>query len=352
MIEVPKFPAVRRMARSTALTQLTFVDVFICVAAVAVIGGFLEVLIRVALSACDGDMEPEEGVRREIVIEVDFTPLGGRVTLLASLAERAAVRVVGTMAAYTALTELLLLHNTRMACVTVQACMGPYEWEELFVVVRGDSPQIVAVAVAARRAQPTGVTVVRLVAAGAVFWDRVVEIAAAMTVGAADVRVMAEQREARLACVVELTSAPVGSRVAIFAVLALATLVNIVGCMTTDAFLGGAFVALAGVTGRASGLGVLVGERKRRPVVIEVSLLPRLRVMTGGAVPAQRPVMRVNLIVATDASVGSLAVGHVGRVTTPAGQSNVRVPQRKVRKIMCEAGLIEPRDVGVASVVL
>jgi hypothetical protein len=150
------------------------------------------VLIRVALSACDGDVEPEEGVCREIVIEVDFTPLRGWVAPLASLPERTAMRVIGTMAAYAGLTKLLLLHNTRMACVTVQACMGLFEWEELFVVVRGDSPQIVAVALATRRAQPTGVTVVRLVAAGAVFWNRVVEIPAAMAIGAADVRVTAE----------------------------------------------------------------------------------------------------------------------------------------------------------------
>src|SRR5258708_22342515 len=102
-----------------------------------------------------------------------------------------------------------------------------------------------------------------------------------MAVGAADVRVPAEKREARLACVVELMSAPVGSRVAIPAVLALATLVNIVGCMTADAFLGRTFVTLAGVTGCAGGLGMLVGQRKRRLVVIEVGLLPRLRVMTG-----------------------------------------------------------------------
>lgn len=229
MIEVPKLPTVGCMARSASLTQLTFVDVFICVAAVAVTGCLVEVLIRVALSACDGDVEPEEGIRRKIVIEVDFTPLRGRVTPLASLAERTAVRIIGTMTAYTALTELLFLHDTRVACVTVEAGVGACEWEELFVVVRCDSPQIVAVALAARRAHPTGVTVVRLVAAGAIFWNRVVEIAAAMAVGATDVRVTAEEGEARFACVVELTSAPVGSRVAIPAVLALATLVNIVG---------------------------------------------------------------------------------------------------------------------------
>ena len=100
MIEVPKLPAVRRMARSAALTQLTFVDVLVCVAAVAVIGCLLEVLIRVALSASDGHVESEEGIRREIVIEVDFTPLRGRVAPLASLAERTAVWVVGAMTAY------------------------------------------------------------------------------------------------------------------------------------------------------------------------------------------------------------------------------------------------------------
>ena len=65
------------MARAASLTQLTFVDVFICMAAVAVAGCLLEVLIGVTLSACDGDVESEEGVRREIVIEVDLAPLGG-----------------------------------------------------------------------------------------------------------------------------------------------------------------------------------------------------------------------------------------------------------------------------------
>jgi hypothetical protein len=65
------------MARAASLTQLTFVDVFICVAAVAVIGCLVEVLIRVTLSTCDGDVEPEEGVRREIVIEVDLAPFRG-----------------------------------------------------------------------------------------------------------------------------------------------------------------------------------------------------------------------------------------------------------------------------------
>ena len=74
--------------------------------------------------------------------------------------------------------------------------------------------------------------------------------------------------------------------------------------------------------------------------------------MTGGAITAQRPVMRVDFVVATDAGVGSLAVRHVSRVTTAAGQGEVCVSQRKVRKIMRETGLIEPRDVGLASVVL
>ena len=71
---------------------------------------------------------------------------------------------------------------------------------------------------------------------------------------------------------VELTSAPVGSAVTVPAVLALAPLVNIVGCMTADAFPGRASVTLAGVTGRAGGIGMLVGQRERRLVVIEVGV--------------------------------------------------------------------------------
>ncbi len=107
-----------------------------------------------------------------------------------------------------------------------------------------------------------------------------------MTVRAADVSMLSEQRETGLPGVLKFPGAPVGARMAVATLLALRSLVHVVWRMAGDALLRGAFIALAGVTGGAGGLGVLVGEGEGCPVVIEVGLLPGLRVMTGAAIPA------------------------------------------------------------------
>jgi hypothetical protein len=59
MIEVPEFPTIGRVACATVFTELTLVGVLFRVAANASLRCFLEVLIRVTLSACDGDVEAE-----------------------------------------------------------------------------------------------------------------------------------------------------------------------------------------------------------------------------------------------------------------------------------------------------
>ena len=311
MIEVPELPAVGRVACAAVLAQLSLVDVLFRVAADAGLWCFLEVLILVTLAARGGDVETEKRVGREVVVEGDVAPFRGGVTCLAGFPQRAAMRVVGAMTAAAICPELLLFDDTRVAGVTVKPGVRIFEWEKRLVIVGGDLPDVVAMTVAAGGAQPARVTIVRLVAAGTVFRDRVFEVAAAMTVGAADVSVSAEQGEAGLAGVLKLPGAPVGGRMAVAALFSLGSLVDVVWRMTGDAFFGRALVALPGMTGGAGGLRVLVGQWERCFVVIEVRLLPGLRVMTGAAIRPNALWCASSFLMAADAGVGGLAERHM-----------------------------------------
>jgi hypothetical protein len=62
------------------------------------------------------------------------------------------MRVVGAMATAAVCTELLFLHDTRVACVTVEPSVRALEREECLVIVRGDSPEVVPMTIAAGRA--------------------------------------------------------------------------------------------------------------------------------------------------------------------------------------------------------
>jgi hypothetical protein len=62
------------------------------------------------------------------------------------------MRVVSTMTAAAVCTELLFLHDTRMACVTVEPGVRALEREEWLVIVRGDLPEVVPMTLAAGRA--------------------------------------------------------------------------------------------------------------------------------------------------------------------------------------------------------
>jgi hypothetical protein len=169
------------------------------------------------------------------------------------------MRVVGAMTAAAVGAELLFLHNTRVACVTVEPRMCTFEREERLVIVSGDAPEVVAMTLAAGGAEPARVAIIRLVATGTVFRDRVVEIPAAVAVRAADVGVSAEEGKARLPGVLELPRAPVRGRMAGAALLTLASFVDVVRGMAGAAFFGRAFIPLTRVTGGAGGLNMLVG---------------------------------------------------------------------------------------------
>jgi hypothetical protein len=97
---------------------------------------------------------------------------------------------------------------------------------------------------------------------------------------------------------------------------------------------------------------MLVGQGKGCLVVIEVRLLPGLRIVTGAAIRSQRVVVRIVFLVAANAGVGSLAERHSLRVTAGTGQGDMRIQQFEVGQVMGEARLAEPRDIGVTPVVL
>src|SRR6202035_2735742 len=127
---------------------------------------------------------------------------------------------------------------------------------------------------------------------------------------------------------------------------------HVVRQVAADALFRGAFVALAGMTGRARHVAMLVGERKTRLVMVEARLLPRLRVMAGGAVSPERTVVNIILAMAVDAGRRGLAIRGRGMMAGATREGHVRILQGKVRQIVREAGLAPLVDIRVATQVL
>src|SRR5882724_3649507 len=230
VIEVPHFPAIRRMALGAVLPETPVVNVVLGVAADAFLGRIIESLCRMALPARDDHVQSRERILRLIVIEAHVLPFRGRVALLALLAQRAAVRLIGAMTVDALRAEFLVLGNARMTHVTVEVRVRAFQGklEARQVVETGDAPDIVAVTVGTRGSQPAGVLVIGLVAAGAILRYRVLQISTAVAVSAADTRMAAEKGEPGLACMVELLRGPIGRGVAVGALWPLAALVHIV----------------------------------------------------------------------------------------------------------------------------
>src|SRR5262249_8124076 len=159
-----------------------------------------------------------------------------------------------------------------------QVGVGTFERELEFLrmIEVGDFPHVAVVAVRARRPQATGVLVIRLVAPDAILRDRVLQIAAAMTVAAADSGVLAIERESRLPRVIKLLRAPVSRVVTVGALGALAALVNVIRHVAANALLRRPFIMLACMAGGTGNLTMLVREREIRLLVIERIFLPRL----------------------------------------------------------------------------
>jgi len=97
---------------------------------------------------------------------------------------------------------------------------------------------------------------------------------------------------------------------------------------------------------------MLVGERKIGLVMVKARLLPRLRVMAGGAVGPQPPAVNIILAMAVDAGGRGLAIRSGGTVAGTARESHVRILQGEVRQIVRETCLAQLVDVGIAAQML
>jgi len=193
MIEIPHLPAIRRMAFAAILAETAVVYVVFSVTAHTVLGRIVEALTGMTLAATDDDMQAGERILRLIVIEVHFLPLGGRMALLALLAQRAAVRLVGAMAVAALRAQLLVLRHAGVAGVTVDVgvCAFEGEFETGEVIESRDAPDIVAMTVGTGGPHPACMLIVRLVTPGAILRYRILQVPAAMAVAAADACVAA-----------------------------------------------------------------------------------------------------------------------------------------------------------------
>lgn len=238
MIEDPELPAIGRVAGGAVGSQRALVDILPGVTAFAAPRCLVETLIGVTLAAGDRHVQTEKRIGRQVMVERHVAPLRDRVAGVASLAERTAVRVGGAVAARAVLTEFLLLHHSGVAHVATELGVGTLEWKVLLVIVGRDPPRLGGMAVAASRTHAAGMTIIRFVTTGAGAWDGIVDVAAAMAVGAADVGMAAEKREAGFTAVLEFLRAPVRRGVTVAAILSLAALVDVVGQVTADALPG------------------------------------------------------------------------------------------------------------------
>src|SRR5882757_4910227 len=139
---------------------------------------------------------------------------------------------------------------------------------------------------------------------------------------------------------------------AVGALRALAALVNVIRQMATYALLRGAFVPLACVAGSAGDFAMLVGEREGGLLVIEVILLPHLRVVAKRAIGPERAAVNIVLAMAVDAGRERLAIRSVRTMAAAAGHRHVRIFEGEIGQVVREAGLVELVDVGVTTQML
>lgn len=151
VIEYPELPAVGGVAGGAIRAQCALVDILLGMTALAPLRGLIEALVRMTLAARDGHVQAEKGIGRQVMVEGHVTPSGDGVARVASLPERAAVRIGGAVATGTVLTEFLFVHDTRVAHVAPEFGVGTHEWEVLLVIVGRDTPQLGGMAVTAHR---------------------------------------------------------------------------------------------------------------------------------------------------------------------------------------------------------
>jgi len=194
------------------------------------------------------------------MIEADVRiPFGRRMALFAHAPESAVVHVVGSMAARTFDRDLLIFGDRCVAGVAIDVRMRALQREfETRMVECAQMPGFVAVASRAVGAEAAAMPIIAAVTPCAVLGQFILEVTAAMAIGAANMGVRSFESKSSLPAVVELRRLPAGDRVAIGAVVAAAAVVHIVRRVARAAFLRRTAVVLTHVAGSARNLSMLV----------------------------------------------------------------------------------------------
>jgi hypothetical protein len=194
--------------------------------------------------------------------------------------------------------------------------------------------------------------IVAAVTTRTVLGQRVLEVAAAVTVSAADVYVCAFQSEPCLATMVKLRRLPAGYRVTVCAFLAAAAVVHIVRSVARGTLPRRAAVMLTYVAGAAGNFAMLIAQWKVCLLVVKGCPLPRARRVALVAICSEPTAVRVIRTVTSDARHGRLAKRYSRAVAAVASDCRVRAFEVKVGEFMIEAVAAHMDDVGIAAVVL
>ena len=272
-------------------------------------------------------------------------------TLLAARTQFCAVHVTRTVTTHAVVGQFLLCYLRRVTGVAIELVVladeRPVPIAAMLKIRR--LPGFVAVALATVLAESTGVGILALVATEAGFGHFVVQVAAAVTLLAVQVRVAAQQRKTGFLRVVEFLRLPARGRVAIGAFCPALAPMNIVGRMTGDTLLRSSFVPVAKVTTGAGDVGVFVQQRIVSFRVIKVDLTPARRAVTGGAVPAQLALVGLLLLMTIEAGSARLTIGLTGRMTVSTVERGMAAGQGKFGQLMIELRDAQFDDVACAS---
>lgn len=155
-----------------------------------------------------------------------------------------------------------------------------------------------------------------------------------MAVLAVDAGVRALESEAGFLLVIEFGGFPTRDVVAAPALHAALTPMDVIRRMAGSAFLRRALIAIAEMTAHARHVGVLIVQRVRCLVVIEVGMAPGSRVVARAAIAAELAFVRLLFLVAVHAFRRGLPIGLPGNVTARASDAGMRIPQGEIRTIV------------------
>ena len=276
------------------------------------------------------------------------------VALLARIAELAAMRILGAVAIDALLAEFLRRYHGAVAGITIEFGMYALQLEVVSgrVIQARHVPEIIVVAIAAFSTEARRVRVVGAVTAVAILRNLVLIVTAAMTGGAIDPVVRAQQFKAGFLEVIVLSGFPLLGGMTFRAGIAACATMLVVSRVTTDAALRSLFVGTTDVTGVAGQTAVGTGQSKLRLLVVEFGIGPGQRAMAVGAGLCELAAMHIVCLVTTDACWRGLAKCFVLCMTGRAIERRMHPRKLEVGQLMIELQAVELDDICCAAFVL